>query len=321
MYSLKTVGSTKSPVKDDSEILELEDVSNKIVEHTTENTDHKKLNKTIFMIIENKDVTVSFVMLHSLAFLTSTISIAIIVIRREMTKVHDSNIWTFKSILYGHLYTLHSWIGATTLLMFLLQWLSSVFIFMIPCLQYKGLPLGKKFSLSTLFIATTALLTGVNEHAVYSLVNGLIKSGAMKLEDRPLWYDVYRAFPPDSEPHYAKSPLNYEIQNIFYQEDKFRASFHKKLGQSLLPPIDLKGPVDKNPTKLAIERSLDDVDDVINSLRNDGILPQPFINRSDGRRYQKIIENCNESDIAGEFKKYLAEKSSNTTRTDSSSSS
>lgn len=45
----------------------------------------------------------------------------------------------------------------------------------------------------------------------------------MKIENRPIWYDVYKAFPPESEPHYAKDAKLYKIPNIFFPEDVFRA--------------------------------------------------------------------------------------------------
>jgi len=45
----------------------------------------------------------------------------------------------------------------------------------------------------------------------------------MKVDDRPIWYDVYRAFPPESEPHYAKPSQSMKIPDIFYPEDTFRA--------------------------------------------------------------------------------------------------
>jgi len=45
----------------------------------------------------------------------------------------------------------------------------------------------------------------------------------MKINDRPLWYDVYRAFPPESPPYYAKPAPSIKVLNIFYPEDPFRA--------------------------------------------------------------------------------------------------
>lgn len=56
-----------------------------------------------------------------------------------------------------------------------------------------------------------------------SRVNGLIKSGAMKIEDRPIWYDVYRAFPPESEPYYSKPAPMHKVPDVFFPEDVFRA--------------------------------------------------------------------------------------------------
>lgn len=45
----------------------------------------------------------------------------------------------------------------------------------------------------------------------------------MKIEDRPIWYDVYRAFPPESEPYYSKPAPMHKVPDVFFPEDVFRA--------------------------------------------------------------------------------------------------
>lgn len=45
----------------------------------------------------------------------------------------------------------------------------------------------------------------------------------MKPQDKPLWYDVYEAFPPKYEPRFDRPPVNKEIPAIFYPEDIIRA--------------------------------------------------------------------------------------------------
>lgn len=45
----------------------------------------------------------------------------------------------------------------------------------------------------------------------------------MKPEDRPIWYDLYAAYPPISEPRFDRKPSTTQIKNIFYPEDKIRA--------------------------------------------------------------------------------------------------
>lgn len=55
-------------------------------------------------------------------------------------------------------------------------------------------------------------------------VNGLLKSGALKPEDRPIFFDIYKAFPPLKEPRYGVEPdPNIKIRPIFYPEDTERA--------------------------------------------------------------------------------------------------
>lgn len=57
--------------------------------------------------------------------------------------------------------------------------------------------------------------------------SGLLRSGALKYEDKPLWYDIYAAFPPHLEPRYDRPAPNVTVKQIFYEEDKIRAKYHK----------------------------------------------------------------------------------------------
>jgi small subunit ribosomal protein S23 len=72
---------------------------------------------------------------------------------------------------------------------------------------------------------------------IYSRVRGLLRSGALKEEDKPIWYDVYTAFPPKYEPKYDRPPPDVPLRNIFYPEDTIRAKFHKE--HKSLPAVNL----------------------------------------------------------------------------------
>ncbi|XP_067620370.1 small ribosomal subunit protein mS23 [Eurosta solidaginis] len=66
---------------------------------------------------------------------------------------------------------------------------------------------------------------------IFSRVEGLVKANAMKMEDRPIWYDLYVAFPPKLEPRYDRKAPDIQIKKIFYAEDITRAKFHKQFKQ------------------------------------------------------------------------------------------
>ena len=83
---------------------------------------------------------------------------------------------------------------------------------------------------------------------IYSRLLGLYKSGAAPYETRPLWFDVYEAFPPKYEPRWDRHQLSYGTggnvaklgppPKILYKEDVIRAQFFKVFGgedQELLP--------------------------------------------------------------------------------------
>ncbi|KAM3961047.1 mitochondrial ribosomal protein S23 [Aphomia sociella] len=64
---------------------------------------------------------------------------------------------------------------------------------------------------------------------IFTRVEGLLTRGAMKPDDRPLWFDVYKAFPPITEPKFARpKPEIKPIRPILYKEDAIRAKFHSK---------------------------------------------------------------------------------------------
>ncbi|XP_043239692.1 probable 28S ribosomal protein S23, mitochondrial [Amphibalanus amphitrite] len=61
-------------------------------------------------------------------------------------------------------------------------------------------------------------------------VSGLIRSGSLNANDRPLWYDIYEAFPPRLEPRFDRPIKVKPVQPIFYQEDSVRARFQQEYG-------------------------------------------------------------------------------------------
>ncbi|KFB36983.1 AGAP002893-PA-like protein [Anopheles sinensis] len=62
---------------------------------------------------------------------------------------------------------------------------------------------------------------------IITRTQGLLKSGALKFDERPLWYDVVTAFPPKDEPRFDRPAPNVSVRPIFYAEDTIRAKFHK----------------------------------------------------------------------------------------------
>ncbi|KAM9358848.1 small ribosomal subunit protein mS23 [Symphorus nematophorus] len=69
---------------------------------------------------------------------------------------------------------------------------------------------------------------------VFSRVRDLMRSGVIKPSEKPIWYDVYGAFPPKRDPLYVKPhtrPCTKKQENvpeIFYREDDIRAKFYEQ---------------------------------------------------------------------------------------------
>ncbi|GBN45586.1 28S ribosomal protein S23, mitochondrial [Araneus ventricosus] len=66
--------------------------------------------------------------------------------------------------------------------------------------------------------------------SIFERMTGLLKAGAIKEQDKPIWYDVYKTFPPKHEPTFARPPVEKTINPIFYPEDVIRGKFLKIFG-------------------------------------------------------------------------------------------
>uniref|UniRef100_A0A182QUL5 Small ribosomal subunit protein mS23 n=1 Tax=Anopheles farauti TaxID=69004 RepID=A0A182QUL5_9DIPT len=86
---------------------------------------------------------------------------------------------------------------------------------------------------------------------IITRTQGLLKSGAMKFDERPLWYDIVSAFPPVEEPRYDRPAPNVRVRQIFYQEDLVRAKFHKS-GKATFA-VNLLDNINRTPAQQFIE--------------------------------------------------------------------
>ncbi|XP_068011046.1 small ribosomal subunit protein mS23 [Melanerpes formicivorus] len=73
--------------------------------------------------------------------------------------------------------------------------------------------------------------------SVFSRTRNLLRMGVIQ---KPLWFDVYAAFPPPREPLYRVPRPRYGkvkdvIPPIFYQEDQVRAQFYRIYGSGPRP--------------------------------------------------------------------------------------
>ncbi|XP_053941005.1 28S ribosomal protein S23, mitochondrial [Cuculus canorus] len=73
--------------------------------------------------------------------------------------------------------------------------------------------------------------------SVFSRTRNLLRIGVI---EKPLWFDVYAAFPPLREPVYRVPRPRYGkvtdvIRSIFYQEDEVRARFYRVYGSGPRP--------------------------------------------------------------------------------------
>jgi len=68
--------------------------------------------------------------------------------------------------------------------------------------------------------------------SIYSRLQGLRKSKAIKPEQIPIWAEVYEAFPPMYEPRWDSKDAVLPVKKILYREDSVRANYYKVFGNT-----------------------------------------------------------------------------------------
>lgn len=81
------------------------------------------------------------------------------------------------------------------------------------------------------------------------------------LKEKPLWFDIYKAFPPLREPVFRRPRLRYgkakaAIQDIFYHEDQIRAKFFAAYGSGH-KAFDLFNPNFKSTCQRFVEKYIE----------------------------------------------------------------
>ncbi|XP_052052702.1 28S ribosomal protein S23, mitochondrial isoform X2 [Apodemus sylvaticus] len=95
--------------------------------------------------------------------------------------------------------------------------------------------------------------------SVFSRTRDLMRAGVLK--EKPLWFDIYKAFPPLREPIFQRPRLRYgkakaAIQDIFYHEDQIRAKFFSTYGSGH-KAFDLFNPNFKSTCQRFVEKYME----------------------------------------------------------------
>ncbi|KAK7823165.1 hypothetical protein U0070_027372 [Myodes glareolus] len=95
--------------------------------------------------------------------------------------------------------------------------------------------------------------------SVFTRTRDLMRAGVLK--EKPLWFDVYKAFPPLREPVFRRPRLRYgkakaNIQDIFYCEDQIRAKFFSAYGSGH-KAFDLFNPNFKSTCQRFVEKYME----------------------------------------------------------------
>ncbi|KAM7399919.1 hypothetical protein PAMP_019155 [Pampus punctatissimus] len=81
---------------------------------------------------------------------------------------------------------------------------------------------------------------------IFTRIRDLMRSGVIQPTEKPIWYDVYEAFPPKRDPLHVKQhtrvcPKKQEtVPEIFFIEDQVRAKFYQQYGTGSWPHVLFK---------------------------------------------------------------------------------
>lgn len=92
--------------------------------------------------------------------------------------------------------------------------------------------------------------------SIYSRLSGMIEGGHLKGKDIPIWYEIYKRFPPVREPRYLSLtegdlPTPYQPPKLLYDEDIVRQAYYEDVDDSEI--IKLKNNDRKTRSQLFIE--------------------------------------------------------------------
>lgn len=59
-------------------------------------------------------------------------------------------------------------------------------------------------------------------------MSGLLRTGGVKEENKPIWFEIWKAFPPKVDPVLDRPVDEKPLRQILYPEDKVRAESMKQ---------------------------------------------------------------------------------------------
>lgn len=73
--------------------------------------------------------------------------------------------------------------------------------------------------------------------SIYSRLSGMIEGGHLKGKEIPIWYSIYKRFPPVREPRYLSLtegdlPTAYQPPKLLYDEDIIRQAYYEDIDDS-----------------------------------------------------------------------------------------
>ncbi|XP_074117968.1 small ribosomal subunit protein mS23 [Sminthopsis crassicaudata] len=94
---------------------------------------------------------------------------------------------------------------------------------------------------------------------VFTRIRDLMRAGVVK--EKPLWFDVYEAFPPLKEPVFRRSRQRYGkvkelVPEVLYQEDRIRAKYYSVYGSGP-KTFDLFNPNFKSSCQRFVEKYIE----------------------------------------------------------------
>ena len=82
----------------------------------------------------------------------------------------------------------------------------------------------------------------------------MLKGNVITREQLPLWYEVYKAFPPKAEPTLKRRVDQRPVRNLVYTEDMVRGHFYNTYPQISNSHVNLTKDWDEQRDKLIVDK-------------------------------------------------------------------
>ncbi|XP_067930413.1 small ribosomal subunit protein mS23-like [Watersipora subatra] len=129
--------------------------------------------------------------------------------------------------------------------------------------------------------------------SVFQRVQGLYKGGVLTSEELPIWYNVWKTFPPKLEPELSRPVPEAAVKSLVYVEDHIRGHYMKTYAPQTKNHVNLLVPstMDNSAMEKFVKRFMEVAAQDDGSSSEDIIVEVEKTMQADGYDLKKLNKN------------------------------